>query len=118
MLCRLARNQVITLEMKTHQTKCCSSLSVYGADNWAYNPWLRCTASAAAVIFRAFLPPVVQAAIRSGACCSARTAPVCAAVAACVAILLFGAWYRAHYLDHLLWRDVAAAPAQAPLIRD
>jgi hypothetical protein len=43
---------------------------------------------------------------------------VCAAAAAFVAFILFGIWYRAHFLDHLLWRDAAAAPAPAPLSRD
>ena len=62
--------------------------------------------------------PHIQQAIRRGALCSARRAPVCVAVAALVAIALFGLWYRAHLPHGLLWRDPQQpSPAPAPPYR-
>ncbi len=62
--------------------------------------------------------PHIQQAIRRGWLCSARGAPICVAIAALVAIALFGLWYRAHFPHALLWRDPkVSAPAPAPLYR-
>ena len=56
--------------------------------------------------------PHIQQAIRRGALCSGRCALACIAVAALVAVALFGLWYREHFLDRLLWRD-AKPPSSA-----
>ena len=62
--------------------------------------------------------PRVQQAIHRTAQCSAHFGPICAAVAALVAIVLFGLWFHAHFPDGLLWRNRrAAAPAPEPLYR-
>ena len=59
--------------------------------------------------------PHIQQAIRRSALCSGRCVPACIAVAALVAVALFGLWYRDHVLHRPLWRDVEPpVPALAP----